>query len=160
MTTLRTIEYEGVRAPLLRPQFAQRMAAERERDWATVRLLELEFETDRPLIPAGHRRARATIHLGRLTPADVRVHLATARARADDVAARDGEMVRLTSARPYGNGVYLFEGHVDEVALGDPARLRVLVEPCRAPDNPMALVTPAGRRMVFAAPERGVESRE
>lgn len=149
MRTIGTIEYEGERAPLLRPQFAQRMAAERERDWAAVRLLELEFETGRPLIPAGHRRVRATMHLGRLTPADVRAHLATTRALADDLAARAGEMVRLTCAQSYGNGVYVFEGHVAEDVLGDAERLRVLVEPCRVSGGLMALAAPAGRRMVF-----------
>ena len=149
MTTLRTIEYEGVRAPLLRPQFAQRMAAERERDWAAVCLVDLEFEAGKPFIPAGYRRARATIHLGRLTPADVRAHLVTARAVADDVTARHDPRVRLTVGYAYGNGVYVFEGHVAEEALDAPERLRVLVEPGFDAREPMALATPAGRRKVF-----------
>ncbi|HEY0969369.1 MAG TPA: hypothetical protein VGE02_00160 [Gemmatimonadales bacterium] len=149
MTTMRTTEDGGLRAPVLRPQFAQRMAAERGREWAAVRLIDLELVTGLAAIPEGHLRARATVCLGRLTPADVCVHLMTPRAFADDVGARDGGNVRLTCARGYGNGTYLFEGHVAEGALGDHERLRVLIEPCQAPGTPAALATPAGRKMVF-----------
>lgn len=98
------------------------------RHWPAVRIVGVEIEEGKPSIPAGYRRVRVGIQLGPLTPADVRVHMVPARARADS-APFEARTVRLWSALSYGNGVYVFEGHVPERALEEPGRMRLQVTP-------------------------------
>ena len=148
MTTLRTNGYEGVRAPLLRPEFARARRAERERDWRDVRVTFVDMVPEGFGIPAGRRRVRVGVHLGRLTPADVTVHLTTGRAGCANVAARDVWTVRLASARSLRNGVFVFDGTVPERILEGSERVVAVVERRRRPHEPAFDTAPGVRRLV------------
>ncbi|MHB1223420.1 MAG: hypothetical protein ACYC2G_05150 [Gemmatimonadaceae bacterium] len=122
-------------APLPRPESVRAGAPGREPDWPSVRILDVEIDAGERSIPANHRRVRAIVHLGRLVPADVHVRAMVAHALADDVR-RGAHAARLWSAQSYGNGTYVFEGHVPEPLVDDPGRLTVFVEPGRRPHRP------------------------
>ena len=93
--------------------------------WAEVRLEAVSVEP--PAAGAGTGAVLARVHLGRLLPADVEVHLVRADAVADDLPAQ-ASLGRLWSRHPYGNGSYLFEARVP-AALLDGQRLKVRVAP-------------------------------
>jgi hypothetical protein len=129
MTSPHGIEHEGGLAPTPRSDVT------RDRDWSDVRILSVEVEAGPRSVPPGHRRVRAGVYLGRLTPADVRVTLARPGSRADEPA-RDASELRLWSVRSYRNGSYVFERNVAEDVLTDLGRLKVRVGPPRAAGPP------------------------
>lgn len=136
MTSLQTCETRGARAPEIGSVVFSEVAATRERDWLTVYVESVSVDGGAPSIPVDHRRVRAIVHLGRLLPADVNVRaMLVARVPTDDVR-REAHVARLWSAQSYGNGTYVFEGHVLESSLSDPERLKVLVEPGWPADLP------------------------
>lgn len=131
--------------------------------WAEVRIDAVMVEPEPSLAAGDHglgadgatRCVLARLHLGRLLPVDVEVHLVRADAVADDLPAQ-GSAVRLCSRHPYGNGAYLFEAHVPAALLAAD-RLKVHVAPRGMEVLPFA--PPVGLwRLVpppAAPPERG-----
>lgn len=93
--------------------------------WTAVRVRRMIVDRDNPMIPEGHSRLRVEVHLGELAPADVRVYLKRVDALAD---VRRAEPVQLWSTQAYGNGAYVFEGHIHAGDLKHPERLEVEVE--------------------------------
>lgn len=105
------------------------LAAARQREWPGVRITGVMMLADVPLTPERHQRIQAHVRLGRLTPANVRVHLTTA-TRTADMAPYGGWTRRLAASQTYDNGHFVFEGHVPEHVLATMAScLTVVVEP-------------------------------
>ena len=97
--------------------------------WAAVRVLHLEVcpysthTTERV-------RVEAVVHLGRLTPADVRVDLEP---EGDAGRAREVEWpIRMHSTRSHRNGTFVFEARVPWPLAGGLDGLRVRVRPSHA----------------------------
>ncbi len=72
---------------------------------------------------AERRLVRARVHLGRLCPADVHVHVVPARTPAD--ASAGPPLARLWSVQSYGNGTYVFETHLPATAPSRALRVQV-----------------------------------
>lgn len=124
------------------------LAATRQREWPGVRITDVTILADVPFTPERHRRVRAHVRLGRLTPADVRVHLTTA-IRTADMTPIDAWSRRLTCAQAYDNGHFVFEGHVPEHVLKAMApRLTVVVEPLSDISGAAPQLEPVVRRVV------------
>lgn len=121
MTTIRRDERAG-RSPY---QAALRRQVVPAEAWTAVQVRRMIVDRDNPMVPAGHSRLRVEIHLGELAPADVRVYLKRTSTIAD---IRETEPVQLWSTQAYGNGAFVFEGHVRAAELRHPERLEVEVE--------------------------------
>lgn len=124
------------------------LAAVREREWPGVRITDVEMVPHAPGTPDRHLCLRAHIRLGRLTPADVMVHVSTA-TRTVDIVPDDAWARRLTCAQNYGNGHFVFEGYVPEYMLEPKAPgLTVVIEARSQGNDTGTPLEPVKRRMV------------
>jgi hypothetical protein len=91
--------------------------------WGAVQVTHLKATPLRADIP-GHLRVHTNVHLGSLTPADVRVEATADAAEAVDAS---GEWpIRLCSMQSYHNGTYVFEALLPLETLEDnPLTVRV-----------------------------------
>lgn len=123
---------------------AREVGGERWRKWDQVGITHVATVEAGHGTPAGHRRVRTLVRLGRLTPADVKVHLTTQPPTAD-VAPDAGWRRRLACAQTYANGTFVFEGNVPEQLLREGRRLVVLVEPQGDAGEPVQGLEPIHR---------------
>jgi len=99
--------------------------------WDAVRVIHLDVT---PLADVVDRvRVRAVIHLGSLSPADVRVGAVRSGAESDDES--DESASELYSAQSYRNGTFVFEGFTILEAPHGERPLSVLVRPRAAHED-------------------------
>ncbi len=135
--------------PLAAAKDAMRELAEvRQREWPGVRITDVTMVADVPFTPDRHQRVRVHVRLGRLMPADVRVHLTT-ETHSADTAQDDGWTRRLVASQTYDNGHFVFEGHVPVHVLETMAsHLTVVVEALPQTGEMATQLEPVRRRVV------------
>lgn len=101
-------------------------------DWQGVRIASVQVDAAGSARAPDHRRVRAIVQLGDLTPADVRVLLLPITVLADDTPGGP-PIARLWSVYPLGNGSYVFEATVPAAQLSEPQHLKVHVGPAHDP---------------------------
>lgn len=117
------------------------------RSWSDVRIARAEASPNGQYWNAGHPVLRAVVHLGALTPADVRVW---ARYRMAKEQTASGEPLRLWSVATLNDEEVVFESGMLGEALEDVSELTVIVEPANAHSNGSAL-TRVSRSVVTRA---------
>jgi hypothetical protein len=117
--------------------------------WGAVRVIDLDVT---PLADVVDRvRVRAVIHLGSLSPADVRVGAVRGAAESDDEPEESAS--ELYSAQSYRNGTFVFEGFTVLDARDGERLLSVLVRP-RAAHEDLSGLTVVARSYDDQAGER------
>lgn len=120
------------------------------RRWPDVRIVQLGSAPGRGAAPSATITARACVHLGALTPADVRVEVVGREGSHVADAAPTPPCRRLWSVRSYANGSFLFEGEVPRAMLEHPAGVDVRVR--ADPQRGHTALAPVARP--FPVPDR------